>query len=78
MKKSKKIKIELDKISRYGNYSDILTYLIKIIPQNEPYFNLLLSLANYSIVNKGLTQKQIKIVDGYIDNFAKKGMFCDE
>lgn len=55
-------------------YKDVLIYLLHVIDGNDAIYNLLLSLANYAIHNDGLSNKQSKMLDDFIEQYEKAGI----
>lgn len=58
-----------------NNWSDILTYLAKIIdPKEIPNYTTLIGLASYSRSNNGLTPKQTKIAEDLVRYAKDRGL----
>lgn len=54
-------------------YADALKYLVRVIEQNSPHFDLVLGLASFAVANH-LTDKQAKKASEIIKYYEEKGV----
>lgn len=71
---TKRIKV-LKPVRKYGvmYYKDALQYLVKVIDQRAPEFNLILGLASFATANK-LSDKQSERADEIISYYESQGI----
>ena len=54
-------------------YTDALKYLLRVIEQNSPHFDLVLGLASFAVANH-LSDKQAKKANEIINYYEEKGV----
>jgi hypothetical protein len=65
------IKTKIPDITKTSNYKSLLIAAIKVADYNLPEFDLLVSMLSYCIQNNGLTKKQSKLIDPFLDDISE-------
>lgn len=55
-------------------YTDILLYLIRVLPYDDINIPFYTSLYSYGMSHNGLTNRQISILDKHIEHFETEGI----
>jgi len=59
-------------LPRNNNYDEILRAMVQLTAPDEPYLEFLVSMWSYSYKNEGLTPKQEKALQPYMESFFSK------
>ena len=76
MGKTKAIELQIPERTEEGDffYSDVLPYLACVYYKKIPSYKILFGLASYAMTKNGLTPKQRKIADDFIDFAESEGV----
>lgn len=76
MGKTKAIELEIPERNNKGVflYSNVLPYLACVYYKKIPTYKILFGLASYAMTKNGLTEKQRKIADDFIDFAESEGV----
>ena len=55
-------------------YVDILIYLVQALDRYTPGYRFILSMASYALQNNGLTKKQRRAIDEWINDYTRAGV----